>query len=754
LSFGNHHKLTALQITIEGLVQGVGFRPFVYRLARKYGLNGWVMNRTDSLIIKIEGNPDDFPGFLEDLQNQAPVVSNIDVIAVNQTDPEGLSEFIIRESQDLTDETSEISPDIAVCADCLVDLKDQPRRTGYPFINCTNCGPRFTIVKDFPYDRKKTTMAPFVMCPPCREEYEDILDRRFHAQPIACKHCGPEYTYYALDQTLNDPEEILEAVSAFITSGGIVAIKGMGGFHLMCDGQNEASVKRLRESKRREGKPFAVMFRDVESVSHFARVTKEDEKALISWRRPIVILESTHQPASGISMGIETLGAFLPYMPWHHLFFERSGIKAIVLTSGNLAEEPIIIDNQVALQVLPSIADGILTYNREIYNRTDDSVVRVMSGRERVFRRSRGYVPVPVKLPFDANAILATGAELSNCFCLGKGNRAYLSQHIGDLKNLETFAFYEETLARFQQLFRIKPQRVAADLHPDYQSVRYAKKLGLAITGVQHHHAHIASCMAENGLDETVIGLAFDGTGYGTDGNIWGSEFLICDYQDFTRKSHFSYMPMPGGDKAAEEPWRMGLSLLYQAFGDHFFNLDIPLIKSIDRRKAAQLKEAIDKKINCPLTSGAGRLFDAVAAITGICLNSLFHAEAPMRLESMVNKNVQDHYDFAVGDEISFLSTVQQLCSDLTKGITPDIISARFHNTLTEASLQMVRNISRETGIRKVVLSGGTFQNKYLFESLENKLLKDNFAVFSHSLVPCNDGGLALGQLAVAARRK
>jgi len=712
------------------------------------------MNNTNGLILKIEGNPDAIPVFLDDLQNQAPVVSNIDEITVNQADPEGIIGFTIRDSQDLTDETSEISPDIAVCIDCLADLKDQPRRTSYPFINCTNCGPRFTIVRDFPYDRVKTTMASFIMCPQCREEYEDILDRRFHAQPIACKHCGPEYTYHAGDQTLKDFEEILEALVSTIASGGIVAIKGMGGFHLMCDARNEESVKRLRESKKREGKPFAVMFRDIESVRQFAWVTGEDEKALTSWRRPIVILKTIHQPASGISMGIETLGAFLPYMPWHYLFFEKSGIMAIVLTSGNLAEEPIIIDNQDALQVLPTIADGILTYNREIYNRTDDSVVRVMSGRERIIRRSRGYVPAPVKLPFDVNAILATGAELSNCFCLGKGDRAYLSQHIGDLKNLGTFSFYEETIARFQQLFRTKPQRLATDLHPDYLSTRYAREFGLEITGVQHHHAHIASCMAENGLDEPVIGLAFDGTGYGTDGNIWGSEFLICDYINFTRKGHFSYMPMPGGDKAAEEPWRMGLSLLYQAFGDQLFSLDVPLIRSIETRKALQIIEAIDKKINCPLTSGAGRLFDAIAAITGLCLNSLFHAEAPMRLESAVNPNIQDYYDFEAGNDISFLPSVHQLCSDLTNGITPDILSARFHNTITEASLRMVQQIRKETGIQKVVLSGGTFQNKYLFESLENKLLTDNFAVYSHSRVPCNDGGLALGQLAVAARRR
>jgi hydrogenase maturation protein HypF len=754
LSQENPHSAFARQVIIKGLVQGVGFRPFVYRLARQYGLNGWVMNRTDGLILKIEGTSAGIQGFLELLQDQAPVVSNIEQVSVEHTDYEGIIGFTILESQDLTDETSEVCPDIAVCPDCLVDMKNQSRRRDYPFINCTNCGPRFTIIQDFPYDRKKTTMSPFIMCSSCHEEYEDMLDRRFHAQPIACNQCGPEYTYFKGDHSLHHLGEILETVVSTIASGGIVAVKGLGGFHLMCDAQNEESVKRLRASKRREGKPFAVMFRDVDSIRPFALIEEDEERALISWRRPIVILKSIRQPVYGISLGIETLGVFLPYMPWHHLFFEKWGRGPVVLTSGNLAEEPILIDNREALRILPAIADGILVYNREIYNRTDDSVVRVMAGRERVFRRSRGYVPAPVRLPIDVNGILATGAELSNCFCIGKGDRAYLSQHIGDLKNQETFGFFEETLHRFQQLLRIKPLRLATDLHPDYQSTRFAQGLGLEIMGVQHHHAHIASCMAENGLDETVIGVALDGTGYGTDGNIWGSEFLICDYTGFRRAGHFAYMPMPGGDKAAEEPWRMGLSLLYQAFGDQLFRLDIPFIQALDKRKAFMLTEAMDKKINCPLTSGAGRLFDAIAAIAGICHYNLFHAEAPMRLESMINPEIQDYYDFELGEDISFLPAVHQLCSDLTGRVTPGIISTRFHNTLTEASLRMVQRMRTESGIYKVVLSGGTFQNKYLFESLENKLLKDNFAVFSHARVPCNDGGLALGQLAVAARRK
>jgi hydrogenase maturation protein HypF len=744
----------AYLISVTGLVQGVGFRPFVYRLARKYNLNGWVVNRTDGLSIQIEGPSSVIPSFIEDLKNLAPVVSQVEEIKVVKAKYEGSKDFVILASQDNSDETSEISPDIAVCPECLADMKMQPNRINYPFINCTHCGPRFTIIKDFPYDRKKTTMASFIMCDECREEYENIMDRRFHAQPVACNQCGPVYTFHTQDNVIHDLMEILEHVCSVIKKGGILAVKGTGGFHLMCDAQNEDAVSRLRKSKKREGKPFAVMFRDIESVKEFLPVSEAEEKTLVSWRRPIVILNAAKQPAYSISSGLNTVGVFLPYMPWHYLFFEKSGLPAIVLTSGNLAGEPIIIDNMKALELMPGVVDGVLTYNRDIYNRTDDSVVRIMHSRERVFRRSRGFVPAAVRVHPDVTGILATGAELSNSFCLGKGNRAYLSQYIGDLKNQETMDFFEETVALFLKLFRTQPELVAADLHPDYLSTRYARSLGIELIQVQHHHAHIASSMAENRLNEPVIGLAFDGTGYGDDGNTWGSEFLVCDYKGYTRRNHFAYMPMPGGDRAAEEPWRMGLSLLYQSFGDQLFDLDIPLIQSIDLKKAKLITDAISKNINAPLSSGAGRLFDAVASITGICNNSIFHAEAPMKLESAIRSDIRDFYDVNTSNGISFLPAIQQICADLSQGVSTGIISARFHNTVVEASFQEVRKISRETGINKIVLSGGTFQNKYVFESLETKLRKNNFVTFSHEKIPCNDGGLSLGQLVVAAAKR
>jgi hydrogenase maturation protein HypF len=732
----------------------VGFRPFVYRLASKYNLNGWVVNRTDGLSIRIEGLSSVIPGFIEDLKKLAPVVSQIEEIKVTRVKFEGLKNFVILASQDNSDETSEISPDIAVCPECLADMKMQANRINYPFINCTHCGPRFTIIKDFPYDRKKTTMAPFVMCDQCREEYENMTDRRFHAQPVACNHCGPTYTLHLEDKVIHDFNEILDHVCLIIKQGDILAVKGTGGFHLMCDAQNEDAVSRLRKSKKREGKPFAVMFRDIDSVKTFLPISEEEETALISWRRPIVIVNAVNQPSYSISSGLNTMGVFLPYMPWHYLFFERSGLPAIVLTSGNLAGEPIITDNQKALDLMPEVASGVLTYDRDIYNRNDDSVVRIIDGRQRVIRRSRGFVPAAVKVHMDVNGILATGAELSNSFCLGKGNRAYLSQYIGDIKNHETLDFFEESVALFLKLFRTQPELVAADLHPDYLSTRYARSLGIELIQVQHHHAHIASCMAENRLDEPVIGLAFDGTGYGEDGNTWGSEFLVCDYKNYTRRSHFAYMPMPGGDRAAEEPWRMGLSLLFQTFGDRLFDLDIPFVRSANLTKARLITEAISKNINSPLSSGAGRLFDAVASITGICIHSLFHAEAPMKLESAIRNDIRDFYDFDRSDGISFLPAIMQICTDLSHGVPAGIISARFHNTVAEAACQEVKKISSETGIKKIVLSGGTFQNKYLFESLERKLRKNNFVTFSHEIIPCNDGGLALGQLVIAAARR
>ncbi len=741
----------ASRIQITGLVQGVGFRPFIYRLAIQYQLRGWVNNDTHGVTIVVEGTAPAISLFLNDIKPKAPVISKIHGITVEEVAPEGFITFEIRSSQDISTDTSEISPDIAVCNECLNDLHHQERRKLYPFVNCTHCGPRYSIINDFPYDRAKTTMDSFVMCAECQTEYADMADRRFHAQPLACNNCGPVYTLHTEREITNGFSEIIRKTAGLIEEGKLVVLKGMGGFHLMCDALNEAAISRLRNLKMREGKPFAVMFKDIHSLKSFAHLSKEEEDSIGSWKRPIVIVELFKPLASGISLHLNTVGAFLPYMPFHYVLFDALSTPCLVLTSGNLADEPILIDNEAALKTFSDKADAVITYNREIFNRTDDSVVRIMNHQERIMRRSRGYVPMPIQLPFDVDGIFAAGAELSNCFCLGKGNRAYVSPHNGDLKNHETFTFYRDTVSRFTGIFRTTPAVAAMDMHPDYISTRYAQSMGLETTAVQHHHAHIASCMAENGITTPVIGVAFDGSGYGTDGCIWGSEFMVCDFKGFQRKSHFSYMPLPGGDSAAEEPWRMGLALLYQVYGDM-----LPEIAwaEVDSKKVRQVMEQIRKNIHCPLSSGAGRLFDGVAAITGICTHALFHAEAPMRLESVITPGIRSFYDVEITDTISFIPAIRQIYQDVLNHTAPGIISAQFHNTIIEASMRVIRKIAVETGIRQVALSGGTFQNKYLTEMLENRLEDEKFTVFKHTLVPCNDGGVALGQLAVAAFRR
>ncbi len=748
------NEAVALRIRVEGLVQGVGFRPFVYRLAKYHSLNGWILNRNDAVVIKIEGQPGPMPAFMDDLRNKAPAAAMIDAITVDNDFPENLQDFRILASQDLSDETSEISPDIAICDDCLTDLKNQPHRLSYPFINCTNCGPRFTIIRDFPYDREKTTMRDFTMCPQCASEYRDISDRRFHAQPIACNKCGPKYILHRGNRKETAFPAILAKVARIVDEGGIIAVKGLGGFHLMCDAGNEKAVMRLRSAKKREGKPFAVMFRNTLSVKQYASLSAAEESLLTSWKRPIVLLTKTAGMAAGVCLGLNTIGAFLPYMAFHYLLFDRLHTDILVLTSGNLAEEPIVIGNEKALDVFSTLADAVLVYNREIFNRADDSVTRFMAGSERVIRRSRGYVPSPVRVSLNVEGILATGAELSNCFCIGKGNRAILSQHIGDLKNAETFDYFSETIERFKDIYRFSPSMMAVDLHPDYLSTRYARERGTECIAVQHHHAHVVACMAEYGLDEPVIGVCFDGTGYGTDGHSWGGEFMVAVIDGFQRQYHFEYLPLPGGDKVISETWRTGISLLYRTWGRDLMNLDIPFVKSIDKKLLERIVEALGKRINTPLSSGCGRLFDGIAAITGLCTRALFHAEAPMRLESVAAEGIGDRYDVDIGKTLCFDNMIRQITADILKQTPLPVMAARFHNSIIWAIFEGVSRISRETGIRKVVLAGGTFQNRYLAEKTLSLLEKHAFKGYLSGRIPCNDGGIALGQILVAGRKR
>ncbi|MDD5695657.1 MAG: carbamoyltransferase HypF, partial [Bacteroidales bacterium] len=618
---------------------------------------------------------------------------------------------------------------------------------------CTNCGPRFTIIKDLPYDRDKTTMEPFVLCDTCRKEYLDVLDRRFHAQPVACTVCGPHYALVEGQIRLTDFDAILNRVGFLLDNGKIVAIKGMGGFFIACDATNRKTVARLRAGKKREGKPFAVMAASLETAREYACVNAEEEKLLLSWQRPIVLMQQKTKLAQDVNVGFSTIGIMLPYMPFHHLLFDRLKTKVIVLTSGNLSDEPILMDNHRAIGQLIQLTDAILIYDRDIYNRTDDSVTMVVNHQERMIRRSRGYVPSPVRMDRSVDGIFAAGAELVNCFCLGKGKQAFLSQHIGDLKNLETYDFYKESMGHFQKMFRISPTLAVCDLHPDYLSTRYAHETELPLLKVQHHHAHIASVMAEHSLDEPVIGVALDGTGLGDDGNIWGGEFLVCDLNEYKRFTHFDYVEMPGGDRAVDEPWRMAVAYLYHTFGDEVRDLELDFLRLIPPRSLDVVIAAIQKKINSPLTSGTGRLFDAVSALLGLCLQSAFHAEAPMRLESIVNNNIRSRYGYLADDTIRFYPAIEGIVADLKNRQDPAVISARFHNTIIEAVFHTILKISEETGIKKVALSGGSFQNRYLLGRLENKLKGMKLKVFSNCSIPVNDGGIALGQLAVAAKR-
>ncbi len=744
----------ALKIHIKGLVQGVGFRPFIYRLATEFDLKGSVENRNDGVIIFIEGLKNNVNGFLKSIENEAPQASNINSITSKTCSVNNYKDFRIIKSTNKSEEITEISPDIAVCKDCLQDMETQSHRIDYPFINCTNCGPRFTIIRDLPYDRDKTTMKVFPMCKKCKAEYENVLDRRFHAQPVACNDCGPVYSLNYQNKKFTDLNDILSISAKLIEDGKIVAIKGLGGFHLACDAQNEDAVSRLRKAKNRDGKPFAVMFAGIDELKEYTNANTIEIESLLSWKRPILILKEKKKLAKSVSVGFKTLGAMLPYMPFHYLLFKVLNLPVIVLTSGNISDEPIIIDNKTALEKLSPISDALITYNRDIYNRTDDSLAVVFNNKERLLRRSRGYAPAPINLNLNVDGILATGAELVNCFCLGKGKQAFLSQHIGDLKNMETLEFFSETIEKYQKLFRIDPSLLVCDLHPDYLSSKYANELNITTIAVQHHHAHIASCMAEHGLDEKVIGVAFDGVGLGTDNKVWGGEFFICNLLDFERCSHFEYIPMPGGDKATKEPWRMAVSYLYKFYGKDFLSFKLPFLEKIEIEKLELLISAIEKKINCPETSSAGRFFDSISAMIDLCTHSTFHAEAPMRLEAIIDENCSEEYDFKTGKEI--------LVKEIIKGVVDDIInlkpqseiSAKFHNTIISIIFAQVLEISKKHSINKVVLSGGSFQNRYIFEKIENLLIKNSFKVFTPCEIPANDGGIALGQLAIAAKRR
>jgi hydrogenase maturation protein HypF len=740
-------------IKARGIVQGVGFRPFVYRLARAHGLAGYVANSSAGVTVEVEGEAAEVERFLDEFREQAPVLSQIDEVSVADLAPAGDSGFAIRQSGEESGQFVLVPPDIATCEDCRRDFTDPAnRRYQYPFTNCTNCGPRYTIIEDIPYDRPATTMSVFPMCEACRSEYENPADRRFHAQPNACPACGPWLELWDGDSLVAGRRDALDQVRALLRDGRIVAIKGLGGFHLACDAENDGAVRRLRQRKRRSDKPFALMARDMGQVERFCRVSGPERTALLGPRRPIVILDRRPEAAisAAVAPGNNTVGVMLPYTPLHHLLFDGA-LNVLVMTSGNISEEPIVSRNEEVRPRLGDLADSYLLHNRAIRTRVDDSVVRVYAGGERVLRRSRGFAPLSIELGMSVPQVLATGAELKNTFCLTKDHYAILSQHIGDLENFETLEFFEETLAHMRRFFRVQPVAVAHDLHPGYLSTRIAQGMSdLVRVGVQHHHAHIAACMAENRLRDKVIGVAFDGTGYGTDGQMWGGEFLVCDYAGFERRAHFRYVPMAGGDMAIREPWRMAVAWLREAFGAAL--PELPFLASIPDRKRAVVNAMLARGVQTVATSSCGRLFDAVAAILGLRLETNFEGQAAMELECIAAPGIEEPYPFETeGTAIDFRPTIKQIVAEMKQGVAPNVISARFHSTVAAVVVETCTGIRTAEHLNRVCLSGGTFQNRRLTERCLQLLNVNGFEVYLHAHVPANDGGISLGQAVIVS---
>lgn len=749
----------ARTLLVNGVVQGVGFRPFVYQLANRHKLNGHVANTTTGVTIHVEGPSKRIETFIDDLTVQSPPLAQITDLSQKEEALRNYANFRIVKSRPAAKMSTLISPDVSICEDCrreLFDLKD--RRFAYPFINCTNCGPRYTIIDDIPYDRPQTSMKHFEMCPQCQAEYDDPGDRRFHAQPNACAACGPRVDLCDRQHKRVQTPDPIALTADLLKKGHVVALKGLGGFHLAVDAENEKAVQALRQHKHREEKPFAVMSYDLDTVHAYADSSKPEEDLLTSFRRPIVLLrkKKPNPIASSVAPRNQYFGVMLPYTPLHYLLLSH-GFTALVMTSGNISEEPICIDNEDAFERLGDIADYFLIHNRDIYLRSDDSIIRKSAGQTRFVRRSRGYVPVPIFLHHQLPAILACGAELKNTICLTKDNLAFLSQHIGDLENLETYAFFKLSINHLKRILEIVPEIIAYDLHPDYLSTRYAEEqTDLKRVPIQHHHAHIVSCMAENRIDGMLIGLALDGTGYGDDGHIWGGEVLIADACQFTRAGHLDYVPMPGSAAAIKEPWRMAASYLNHAFGESSLDVQLPMMQTIDRGKMDILLQMIKKGINSPLTSSLGRLFDGVSAMVGLCHDVHYEGQAAMELEMMAGPQADAVYDHGWLTEDG---THKILLHPMIKGIVHDVhakrpvsqISRRFHATLIKLFSDLCDTIRKETDLNRVALSGGVFQNSILLEGLISALEKRKFQVFTHRQVPANDGGISLGQAVAAA---
>jgi hydrogenase maturation protein HypF len=769
-------------VHVSGVVQGVGFRPFVYGLATRLNLRGWVNNNSAGVDIQIQGEEEQLQDFVRALQQEKPPLARIDSLTVTELPgSEVFSAFEIRLSEVIEGAFQPVAADVALCPDCERELFDPAdRRYLYPFINCTNCGPRFTIIQDLPYDRPKTTMRDFPLCADCKREYHDPLNRRFHAQPVACPVCGPRLWLEIPGQkdTAKDLQAILTA-RRLLREGKIVAVKGLGGFHLACDAANPTAVETLRQRKGRQGKPFALMAADLETVERLCFVSPAARDLLTGREKPIVLLKRRGQTslAPQVAAGVDTLGFMLPYTPLHHLLLNQNNpdlsiepVPAVlVMTSGNFSEEPIATDNTEALERLAPLADAFLLHNRDIHIRCDDSVVRVdeeVSSHQLSvirpgivhIRRSRGYAPYPVHLPFETRPTLAVGGELKNTFCLTRERYAFLSHHIGDMENAETYASFEQGVEHLSRLFRIAPEIIACDLHPGYFTTTWAARHHPQPVYVQHHHAHIAACMADNGLENRpLIGLAYDGTGYGPDGAIWGGEILIADYANHERAAHLEYLPLPGGDAAIRHPWRIAVGYA------HALGLDVsrlPFLQAVEAQAISIVQAQVEKHLNAPPTSSLGRLFDAVAALAGVRNDVTYEAQAAIELETLSRPHAAAAapYPYTLTWQgqrlvIGLHDLLAAVIDEARRGVPAGQIGARFHRSVTAFSVEICRHLREQRGLSEIALSGGVWQNQLLLDLTRAELRAAGFEVFFHRQTPPNDGGLALGQAVVANYR-
>ncbi len=754
--------ITGASIRFRGIVQGVGFRPLVYRRALSFNLKGFIRNTDTGVLIKVDGTEEVIRSFYNDILTHPPVLAQIHSSSIDIGNSHGFENFVIIKSEKEGRGFTPISPDVATCEACrkeILNLAD--RRYRYAFTNCTDCGPRFTIIRAVPYDRKYTTMSVFPMCSRCSEEYEDPINRRYHAQPNACPTCGPELKLVKQDGTTIDGDPI-ESTVKLLKRGKIIAVKGLGGYHLAVSPRKKEWVERLRKRKRRPGKPFALMVRNLDVAQKYCRINEEEEKLLLSSERPIVLLkkdrDGLYLPRE-TSPDTELLGLMLPYTPLHHILMEE-GPEILIMTSANMTEEPLSYQDQDASQSLRDIADGFLTHNREIQRPCDDSVIGVVEGRVVPIRRSRGYVPRMVNANFPDSQILAAGASEKNTFCVFKDGKAFMSHHIGDLNNVKSIDAYTNGIRDFLDMFRMTPEAVVCDLHPDYESTRYAEKIaeawGIPLFRVQHHHAHIAAVLGEKGVSQKVIGVAFDGTGYGDDETVWGGEFLIADVSTYERAGHYALVSMPGGEKSIQETDRMAVAYLISTYGTSSKIPKLRVVDEIGQQRLNLLEELIGAGVNTPLTSSCGRLFDAVSALLGLCTKPQYDAQGAILLETEAHEldELVEPYPYRIAPDLvlHFEPMIKSIVRDIVNGVSSKSIARRFHLTVILSGVEVCKKIRKKTGIEVVALGGGVFQNRIVLKHFIRLLEQNGFSVLFNSLVPPNDGGISFGQGVAALR--